>query len=142
MGSVLVVWLDLKSSNEEILEKMATVKTMRESGAVSNVVCTIAGFDDDSRELWEIPEARAFCRRLVGLGFISYLDFETTIPDTGVPEACQGSLGAFEVWLMSESRMTNENVVTIELVEEAKQALIEANEKCDRVLGPYREQQT
>ena len=65
----------------------------RENRTYSNVVCTVRGFSDDKRNLFEIPEIRAFCRRVVNLGFISYLDFTTTVPPrSGSADAAIGPM--------------------------------------------------
>lgn len=77
-GSVLFVELGIDATNEDILDQMRTMKARREDGSYSNIVCTVRGFADDERMLFEIPEVRAFCRRVVNLGFISVAEAEAT----------------------------------------------------------------
>ena len=68
----------------------------------SGAVCGVRGFSNNPRELYDIPEVRAFCRRLVTLGFISYLDFSTVFhPD--LPSLAKSGWGAAEVWLCGAS---------------------------------------
>jgi hypothetical protein len=34
---------------------------------------TIGGFNQDRREIWDIPEVQTYCQCLVDIGFIAYL---------------------------------------------------------------------
>ena len=74
-GRVLFVELGLDATNEDILDQMRVMKKARMDRAYDSVVCSIRGFADDPRELFEIPEVRAFCRRIINLGLISYWMF-------------------------------------------------------------------
>jgi hypothetical protein len=131
--TTMVVELWIGMSNEQLLEQMRLMKQARERGEVANVVCVITGFGDDSRDLWDIAEVRGFCRRLIGQGFISYLDMGTMFP--GCPEAVQGTMGAAEVLLFSTGRSKADMLV---LLHETEEALRVANDKADSVLGPLR----
>jgi hypothetical protein len=128
---ILHVQLSLDASNDAIVEQMRIMKRGRENGFYTNVVCTIGGFGDDPRELYQIPEARAFCRRLVTIGFISYLDGTTTMFDNPLGEGW----GAAEVWLASENKFAEE--IPASLLGDIETAILVANEKCDALLGPY-----
>jgi len=79
---ILFVELGIDATNDEILDQMRTMKACREDGSYGHVVCTVRGFSEDKRDLFEIPVLRAFCLRVVNLGFISYLDFTTTFDST------------------------------------------------------------
>src|SRR5688500_6355492 len=120
-GSILFVDLGLDASNDDILAKMRILKLVREENRSDNVVCCIRGFGVDPRELHEIPEVRAFCRRLTSLGFISYLDF-TTLFNPDLAEAAAIAWGAAEVWLCGEGRMRVGLPFTDELLDELKAA--------------------
>jgi hypothetical protein len=64
--------------------------------AGDKVTCTFDGYGDDPRDLADIPEAREFCKRLVGLGYISFLDVTTSM--RGLPAFDRAiTLGAWEV---------------------------------------------
>ncbi len=135
--SLVIVAPYVGASNADILAMMQAMKVARESGGVAHVVCFIDGFDEDERDLHEIPEARAFCRRLVDLGFVSWLDFQTTMPATKAQKDCESSLGAFEVWLLAEGRMKNGMEITPALLDEAYEAVLCSNEISDAAIGPF-----
>ena len=106
-------------------------------GSYGHVVCTVRGFRDDKRSLFDIPEVRAFCRRVVNLGFISYLDFTTTF-DSSVPAIAKDGWGAAEVWLCGEGRLRSQMPLTRELIDELKRVVCESNEKADAAIGPMK----
>jgi hypothetical protein len=136
-GSILFVELGIDASNDDILDQMRTMKACREDGSYSHVVCSVRGFSDDERSLFEIPEVRAFCRRVVNLGFISYLDFTTTF-DSSVPAIAKDGWGAAEVWLCSEGRLRSQMPLTRELIDELKRVICESNERADAAIGPMK----
>lgn len=133
--AVLLVELGIDASNNDIIDQMRIMKRVRTEGPYEFIICAIRGFDDDSRELYEIPEVRAFCRRIVNLGFISYLEFSTSI-SPNLPETVKKGWGATEVWLCSEGRLHKPIEVTKELLEELKQAIIASNTRADAQVGP------
>jgi hypothetical protein len=59
----------------------------------------IHGYDDDQRELWEIPEVAELCRRLVEVGFIAVMHVAQKPNDPDV------ALSALQVWLMSKGML-------------------------------------
>ena len=136
-GGVLFVELGIDATNDDILDQMKTMKACREDGSYGHVVCTVRGFGDDKRSLFEIPEVRAFCRRVVNLGFISYLDFTTTF-DESVPAIAKDAWGAAEVWLCGEGRLRGQVPLTEELLDELKRVVCESNGKADAALGPMK----
>jgi len=92
---LVIVGLDLDHTNAEITDVIGFMKAVRESGEFSNIVCCVNGFDDDPRELWDIPEVRAFAARLITLGFPAFLD----VCPSADPKL-NGGLGAAElVWV-------------------------------------------
>jgi hypothetical protein len=132
---VLNVVLGLDATDDDILDQMRIMKRVREEHRYENVFCTIRGFSDDSRELYDIPEVRGYCKRLVDLGFISYLDFSTLFnPET--PELAKSGWGASEVWLCSEGQLKSRNPLTRETLNELQQAISESNKRADGALGP------
>jgi hypothetical protein len=136
-GSVLFVDLGLDASNDDILDQMRILKRAREERCYKAIVCLIRGFDDDPRELFDIPEVRAFCRRIVNLGLISYLDF-TTIFDPKMPEEAKKAWGAAEVWLCGEGRLNWKNTLTQKLLDELEQVVTGSNGRADKAVGPMR----
>jgi hypothetical protein len=132
---VLLVELGIDATNDDIIDQMRIMKRAREEGVYDNVICVIRAFDDDPRELYDIPEVRAFCRRIVNLAFISYLDVATTlVPDA--PELVRKGWGAAEAWLCAEGRYNTGTELTMELLGEIEKAVGESNEKADALLGP------
>jgi hypothetical protein len=134
---LLVVDLDLDATNEQLLEKMRGMRSARLRNPDVNVVCSVRGFGADPRELREVPEVRAFCRRLTTQGFISYLDVCTTLtPATGpaMDRPFRQWWGAFEVWSCGEGHK-NLARVTAEVMGRFRQALEAANERADAACG-------
>ncbi|MBX9626675.1 MAG: hypothetical protein K2X82_22930 [Gemmataceae bacterium] len=68
----------------------------RSEGIADRVAGTVRGLHDGPRALQDIPEVRAFRRRLVGLGFVSDLDFTTRLM-ADCPELGSHAWGAAEV---------------------------------------------
>lgn len=96
-----------------VLSVKTTDKELRENIKKSLPIClkkstgfclTISDFDDDPRELWQIPEAISFMKRLYEFGFLSLLEVSTTLPelirkaylDKGIDKL--PGMGAIEVW--------------------------------------------
>jgi hypothetical protein len=72
-------------------------------GKTRLVILTISGYDDDPRELHEIPEAMGHLRRLVEFGFISILTRSGVLPELGGLGMDQRFVyGALEVWAFAE----------------------------------------
>ena len=134
-GRVLFVELGINATDGDILDQMRIMKRAREERSYDNVVCAIRGYDDDHRELYDIPEVRSFCRRLLSFGFISYLDFSTR-PGSQTPPIARRCWGATEVWQCGKGRMKARNVVTVKTMSAFDDALAESNRKADAALGP------
>ena len=136
-ASVLFMELGIDATNDDILDQMRKMKACREDGSYGHVVCTVRGFSEDKRDLFEIPEVRAFCRRVVNLGFISYLDFTTTF-DSSVPDIAKDAWGAAEVWLCGEVRLRKQVPLNEELLAELQEVVCESNGKADAAIGPMK----
>lgn len=134
---IAIVHLTVGHTNDELLDLMQGTKSAREQRACGKIVAAIAGYDDDPREVWEIPEVRAFCRRLFNIGFASYLDAfgKDWLKDASTEPS---GLGAFEVWMIGEGQMRSEFDVTRELLDEFQAALSVCNGKADAAIGPMR----
>ena len=132
-----IMRLSLDLSNDEIIDMMKAMKLAREKQACQEIVCFIEGFDGDRRQLFDIPEVIAFCRRLVNLGFTSWLTFQTSVPGTSEYESLNGSLGSLEVWLISERLIKQEMEITKALFEKCVYENGKANEVSDRLIGPF-----
>jgi hypothetical protein len=89
----------LDQSDEQLIAQIRAVREFaREHPA--RVLALVHGFDDDPRELWEIPEVGAHLRRLVDFGFIATLLRSTLVRELGAPADLLDcpAWGAFEVW--------------------------------------------
>ena len=134
--SVLYVELGIDATNGDLLDQMRIMKRAREERRYDSVVCTIRGFDGDARELFDIPEVRAFCRRAVNLGFTAYLDTSSGSL-FGPPELVSIGWGHAEVWLCSEGRMRHRMAISVATAKEINEASHEANSKSDAAIGPF-----
>ncbi len=135
---ILQVNLGINATNDDLTDQMRIMKRHREDGQTTNIVCTIRGFLDDRRELFEVPEVRAFCKRLCDQGFISYLDPSTTLfqDDDVVPEV-NLAWGAFEVWFCGIGRMRATADIYEKDWHEFESALLKSNGKSDSTIGPF-----
>lgn len=127
---LLQIGVAMDETNEEIYDYIQKMKHTRETEKNPCILCYIGGWDKDKRELFDIPEVRALCRRFVNLGFISYLDTFGAPPNE--PVLCWG---AFEVWLNGEGRMKANVDITDDLLKEFEVELLKANDKCDKRFG-------
>jgi hypothetical protein len=95
------LWVGMPDA--ELVGLIREAKRCRDQGAPT-VTCSISGYDEDSRELGDIPEVRTLCKRLVDCGYVAFLDAATSI--RGLPTFCACmSLGAWEVWRMARNEM-------------------------------------
>ncbi len=132
--TIVVMILNPKDTDQEILKRMRLVEACSDGLFISDRVCYIGGFDNDSPELYKIPKVRAFCRRLVSLGYLCYL---TPIinPEPEQPTPLPGAWGAREVWLCSEDRMPEDLPKHSELTEEFIAVLAAAKDRAKANLG-------
>ena len=67
---------------------------------------SISGYDDDQRELYEIPEVVDFCKRLCDIGFIAIAQVSTTCSDLLENDYEENfGLGALEIWMFANDLM-------------------------------------
>ena len=140
--AALVFDLHLDASNEALGEQMRLMAAHRaQFGVEATVGCTIGGFDADPRELHQIPEVRAFARRLVDQSFISMLDVTHNprlVPPTLLS---RGAMGALEVWLLAIGAWrvveggSRASLDLGELKYFAREVLPAANAACDKYLA-------
>jgi hypothetical protein len=130
---LVILGLSIRETNDEILGYMRAMKAEREECSHNPIVCLIDGFNNDPRELFDIPEVRAFCRRLMTIGFASYLDYSTTL----VPgHRAKQAWGAFEVWLCAEGRMKAKSMdFPKSILDEFWSALMQCNESSEKTVG-------
>lgn len=106
---IMILALESKMTDNEIkdcIQQMMPICIARAAG----FCLTISGFDADKRELWQIPEATAFMKRLVDFGLIAGLEVSTqgegmVREELGV-ESLPG-FGALEVWMAGTGRLAS-----------------------------------
>jgi hypothetical protein len=137
----MIISIARDETDAELIDFMRGMKAARESG-IKNIVCLLGGYENDPREVWQIPEAVATCKRLVSSGFISYLDTCPSLDNAIKNKTELHALGAMEVWLIAEGRMkkwsihTNSDIKT--LLDEMKVVQLVANEVADNTIGPMK----
>jgi hypothetical protein len=109
--------VDATITDQEIIGLMRHARRARAAGAPT-VTCCIGGYDDDPRELGDIPEARELCKRLVRLGYIACLDIATSVRE--FPTFNHSiTLGAWEVWRIARGEAkVGKSRVPAELLDE------------------------
>lgn len=101
LAMVIELFVDMTDDDiREIIRNSLPVATAKQQG----FCLMIGGYDDDKRELWDIPEAVSLFKRLVSLGFISCLEVSTKIEILARVSGLPG-FGAFEVWASSIGKM-------------------------------------
>lgn len=133
-NGLVLIGLTISWTNEELIAQMRLLKEKREHGW-EHILCYVGGFDDDQRKLWDIPEVRAFCRRLSNIGFISYLDYISS-----TDEKLRQAWGAAEVWACAEGRMKEMigDWLSKQFLSELMAAVCESNSKADAACGPMK----
>ena len=127
--TMMTVPINSNLTNEQIVAVTLTVLKGR-PGFVGEFecYCNFTSFDNDKRDVWEIPECRALCRRLVNLGFISCLSYLNL-------KRGRGAWGAFDVWLCAEGLMRRETKITPPIKAAFLKALDKANAVADAALS-------
>jgi hypothetical protein len=141
-GSILVVELKLSHTNEELLDKMRFMKKAREEGTYTHIVANIRFPKDDGRDPYDLPEVRAFCRRVVSLGFIFFLESSIIIASTfNLPGEAKKGWGAYEIWLCGEGRLTRHLRFSDDNIDavwaDIDRILAEAQAKSNATIGPF-----
>lgn len=129
--------LSTDMSDEEIkdcIQQAIPVVNIKKQG----FCLTISGHDDDHRDLWKIPEAIDFMKRLCNLGFISVLEVSTTAPNLVRKEYKLKTLpgfGALEIWMCATNRMEHgKNDISIETIRKFYEDLKTSNHHAEMVM--------
>lgn len=125
---VLVFTTDL--TDEELRGKMRDLGlALRATGTA--FMATIMGYEHDSRELQEIPEVIAFCKRLVNLGLISVMEMTTLSEEARQRNPlAKSAWGALEVWMTANNLLKKgQTVVTQQMLDRFAADLMESNRR-------------
>lgn len=85
MTTLRILSVAADATDNELMSMMQIVNSFV-IGENHGAVLVIAGYDDDHRELFDIPEVAKLCRTLVRIGFITILEFSSLLPP-GKPQA-------------------------------------------------------
>jgi len=108
MNDVKIVNLECTMSDNEICFIIKKLHPILKDDPSMGFTLVIDGYDDDPRELYEIPECVSFFQRLVDIGFISLLEVSTRIEALKKISEMPG-LGSLEVWLIATGQMKKGN---------------------------------
>lgn len=105
----MIMNLNLEMTQHEIEEAMKDMAPMCLSTKTGFFIC-VDGYENDKRELWQIPKVASFFKMLIRVGFISFLEvsasaegvtrLEKNVTDIGFP-----GFGALEVWMIANNKM-------------------------------------
>ena len=87
---VSLIALHPDTPHADLIVLMRGMRLARASGEVPHILCTISGYDDDPRQLRDIPEVVDYLRRLTAVGFISDLSW-SGYHDPSVPAGGRGA---------------------------------------------------
>lgn len=94
----------------------------------SPLLLTINGYNDDPRELWEIPEVRALCQRVESSGLIGLLH-------VNIGERLELLIGAWDIYAFARGLVRSKRVVvTPDHLADFQRVLDESNRVVDRIL--------
>jgi hypothetical protein len=140
---VVLSRLSLQFSNEQLIDLMHQYRDVRERdekrGKETIIGIQVDGYNDDPRELGEIPEVQDFCERLVDLGFIADLTPSLMLfPQDNLPIPRGSAFGSLEVWCTGQGMLGPAGRVDLEtdrLMSFVDTMLSQANQRADTVLG-------
>jgi hypothetical protein len=127
--------LTVNMTDDELVDLMKQMRRVRQSDSGVHITCAIHGYDEDPRELWELPEVRTFSQRLIDLGFIADLDFAPHWDKELSQRPGQGGLGATEIWLLAAGRLAQTLALTNAVSDEAQAVVVLANRRADELLA-------
>lgn len=132
----MIVQLNAVESKDELVQMMVELYP-KAIEANQGFHLTIGGYDDDPRELYEIPEVIEFFKLLVEIGFLSTLTVSTHLELEGETPDRLG-IGALEVWLMANGHLTKGiREIDFTKFENFMSFLNESNIVCHNNIAPF-----
>jgi hypothetical protein len=128
-----ILALTVDMPDDEIKGVIAQVAP-RVHKAQFGAVLTISGYDDDPRELYQIPECVDFFKRLSNLGLISILEVSSSLDGVSRFNGPAPGIGAFEVWAFGHRKITPGKEFHQNVMLEFFAELEKANKKCEAVM--------
>ena len=116
-------------TNDEILDCLQKMSPLVKETQDGFFIC-VSGYDNDKRELWQIPEVSQFFKRIIKTGFMSLMEVSSSINgicrlDDKILEIGIPGLGAIEMWLISRNELKKE--ISQEKIKEFFRELMESN---------------
>lgn len=129
-----IVALGIDATDADLIEQMRLMEEKRTEG-YRHVGCTISGFGSDKRELWQIPEVVAFCKRLTRIGFMAGLDVSYTFPKDIPLSTPIKPMGSLDLWLIAQGMARALIVLTEEKWNQFLKELEYQNSVCEDFLS-------
>ena len=129
MKPVLAIYnVDVKMKDDEIRELIKNGMTLCKMSG-DGAMLSVDGYGDDPRDLWDIPEAVNFAKKLFAMGVCSVLTISTYLDPQWGGSSGGKPFGAFEVWLLAKEEMgkTIEHPQLVKLFEDFKVDLLKSN---------------
>lgn len=108
LQNLMIMNLHTEMGEEEIEEAMKDMAPICKSTKTGFFVC-VDGYENDKRDLWQIPEVASFFKMLIRKGFISFLEVSSSAKGVtrldSSPLGCPG-FGALEVWMIANEKMS------------------------------------
>ena len=109
LQNLMIMNLHTDMGEEEIEEAMKDMAPICAATKTGFFIC-VDGYENDKRELWQIPEVASFFKMLICKGFISFLEVSSiaegiTRLDKDVTDIGFPGFGALEVWMIANGKM-------------------------------------
>jgi hypothetical protein len=126
---IKLVEIRVSTTDEELVEMMAGMaKALSSATQRRGFVLTVGGYDDDPRELDQIPEVVNLLKRIYSTGLIAFLEGFTMIEKLTNPLYFQVGFGAFEVWHIAKyGPLTTMNSIKLDRIKEFTEEWINHN---------------
>ena len=131
----LIATISRNATARDLNDQAKILKEHRENG-VASIYLIFGGYDDDPREVWQIPQVQTICKRLEEIGYTSYLDIAGFLHPIEAKKT--NGFGAMEVFLCADGRITNPMMITRPIFSEAVRRQGESNVRADANFGPYK----
>lgn len=97
--------VDVKMKDSEIRDMVKTGFEMCHKTGKGGLL-SVDGYNEDPRDLWQIPEVINFAKKLCAMGVCSILELSTYLDPTWESTSNAGRpFGAFELWLLAKEEL-------------------------------------
>jgi len=111
MQNLMIMNIHIGMEDAEIEEAMKDMAPICHATKTGFFIC-VDGFENDKRELWQIPEVATYFQKLFEKGFVSFLEVSSTAEgltrlDKDITSLGFPGFGALEVWMIAKHMMGN-----------------------------------